>query len=608
MLSAAEIETLQRQLTKEKLTTQFFKESERAALQALENTTVELKAVKKDLASRVELQTRLQHDIGILQATNANLHQQSSLLQTELGERTKQVTSLKLELADAKKSREKASGAAAKELERAEAEKKILLSQIHILTECVKSGNSASPELPEHMKLQLDAENWKRKAVGLGEELDCALKELEHTKYLWKEERMESQRANVLLLCSQRFLESVLTAPQGENGLLLKSKEEQEVLQRLQDMVNTLTTSQLSEIIRDSTEVRREAETLKDALATANKLAAQYKSELAGLKEKWNVLAKSESTAKSQLVDQKASQLLRDREDKLRMIEQGSITSILMTFFTAPSRCPHCGGGLSDTLGLDLLAEAAGCPSVDSLIDIMVSSVSTRISSIYRETFLDQVASLTPVSNIAMAHQLVGPVPKALMFFPPNHFAGFLEQTEFVSESQAYYLATQFMTVGARFTCSQEIVDKILDSVRFLWLGSALIESEISRIEGEVLSMQYSPQGVVPDRCVLPRPAHLALMVPRSLLARLTQALRIRSSALQFSAAAMDDWKIRDVSQKPFSMPEMFNPKGEVVAEMRRLRSSYTFIPTSIRETWHAKGGPSALPVPTLLELQCCCI
>ncbi|CUI15313.1 Hypothetical protein, putative [Bodo saltans] len=637
------VEELSRALSKEKLTSKFFAESERSALNALEKVTQELKAVRKDLANRSSIQTELQHDLGVAAANISNLQQQCLLMQSELGDRVKEVVSLKENAKAVEKKHEAETSAAKNGQKSAEGKAKLLEAQVHVLSECVKGSHDPQlAVLPEKMSLSMDIDHWKRRAEIAEQRASSLEKELDQSRYLLREERMESQRANVLLVCNQRMVEylngSVTVAPttattaaadapvlDSSQGSVkpagfrrvLCTKEVQENLTKLEGVVKSLTVSQISEIVKDNEFLRRDLDRIRQELQAATTLATDRGTELGAAKKALEKAFSAAQSAENALTRQKANQIIIDREDKIRMLEQGSVASILMSFFTSPTRCPHCNGGLSDTLGLSLLANAAGCDSVDSLVNFMVITVAER-SGIYRETFLDQVSAIVPPTTLAMAAQLVGPVPPGLMFFPPMHFAQFIESTQFISESQAYALAMQFLTVGARMVCRQEIVDDILDKIRFLWLSTALLESEITRLEGDILTFGLPPRrsgiaaGLVKSAAgsvvgsVMKQSAYHALMVPRSTLARLTQALRVRSTILQRHAAKSDAGRGPTSSssqQQQQQLPSMLDDeKSPIVAELRRVRRSYVFLPKTV-----AVVGDH-ISLETLLQVQPLCV
>jgi hypothetical protein len=636
------VEELSKALSKEKLTSKFFSESERSALGALENVTQELKAVRKDLASRSSLQTELQHDLGVAAANISNLQQQCLLMQSELGDRVKEVASLKENAKGAEKKFEAEITAAKNAQKSAEGRSKLLEAQVQVLSECVKGSNDPQlAALPEKLSLSMDIDHWKRRAEIAEQRAASVEKELEQSRYLLREERMESQRANVLLVCNQRMVEylngsitvaSSSTATGSDVAVLganngggkptaagfrrvLCTKDEQENLAKLEGVVKSLTVSQISEIVKDNEFLRRDLEKIRQELQAVTTLATDRGYELADLKKAFDGAASKAKSAESALTQQKAHQMIVDREEKMRMLEQGSVASILMAFFTSPTRCPHCNGGLSDTLGLSLLANAAGCDSVDSLVNLMVITVAERVSGIYREIFLDQVSAITPPTTLAMAAQLVGPVPPGLMFFPPMHFSQFIESTHFISESQAYALSMQFLTVGARMVCRQEVVDDILDKIRFLWLSTALIESEITRLEGDILTFGLPPRrsgiaaGLTKGAAgsvvgsVMKQSAYHALMVPRSTLARLTQALRVRSTILQLHAAKSDDRSAGVPAPQKQPLPSMFDDENSpIVVELRRVRRSYVFLPKTLA------GVSAHIPLETLLQVQPLCV
>lgn len=606
------VQELSQALAKEKLTSKFFLESERSALSALEKVTQELKAVRKDLSNRVAIQTELQHDLGVAAANISNLQQQCLLMQSELGDRVKELEARKADAETAAKKSEGEINAAKSAQKSSEAKAKLLEGQVHVLSECIKgSSDTIIAAVPGKLAQDVDIDHWKRRAESAEKRVQSLDKDVEHLRYLLREERMESQRANVLLVCHQRMVEYLngsvtvrgeiagtsTMAPAGFRKVLC-TKEEQENLAKLQEVVSSLTVSQISEIVKDNGFLRRDLEKQQQELTVATNLALDRGKELEELKQKLDAASGKAASAESALTQQKAAQLLIDREEKLRMLEQGSVASILMSFFTSPTRCPHCNGGLSDSLGLSLLANAAGCDSVDSLVNLMVISVAEHVSRIYKEAFLDQVTAMTPPTTLAMASQLVGPVPPGLMFFPPIHFAQFLDATHFISEAQAYCLAMQFLTVGARMVARQEVVDEVLDKIRFLWLSTSLLENEISRLEGEVLCFgQPSTRRSGTSKCgsVMKQSAYHALMVPRSALARLTQALRVRSTILQRCARKCDGPAV--------STPSVFDDEGHpIVAELRRVRRSYMFLPKSLS----ALEDP--LPLETLLQTQSMCI
>ena len=213
---------------------------------------------------------------------------------------------------------------------------------------------------------------------------------------------------------------------------------------------------------------------LSSQLEATNGAMADLKAQLAKSKQELEQANGAREIAKKQLHDEMAKGIIREGAERQRMLERGSVASLLASFYMAPTRCPHCGHGLSDTLGLEVLAAACGTRSIDELVELMVRSLSEGASVTYQRTLADHVALLAPPTTFARACTFVGNIPSALMYIPQRYFILFLDETNFVSESQAYALAVQYITTGARFELSEENIECVLDSVRFLWLNVGL--------------------------------------------------------------------------------------------------------------------------------------
>ena len=269
------------------------------------------------------------------------------------------------------------------------------------------------------------------------------------------------------------------------------------------------------------------------------------------------------------------------------MLERGSVASLLASFYMAPTRCPHCGHGLSDTLGLEVLAAACGTRSIDELVELMVRSLSEGASVTYQRTLADHVALLAPPTTFARACTFVGNIPSALMYIPQRYFILFLDETNFVSESQAYALAVQYITTGARFELSEENIECVLDSVRFLWLNVGLVESEIERLELGLSAAIGSPKG---------------LLVPKALLARLTQTLRFKSMVMHV-ASGQPERCVKDPPPLSSLPPVLQDQDHPIVKELQRYRRSYGFLPRTVRDQ-----PPQAMTTPTLVLLQPLCV
>lgn len=593
------MEELQRQLLKEKLSVKFYQDSERTALQSVQNLNDEIKALRQDLVAKENLQKQMHHDLGIAAANIVNLEQQNRIFAAELAIRAAELSESKSSFEATEKSLKSDVEKATKEKKMAESQCLLLRSQVEVLSG-VLAGN-IKPEaaaLPSKLTEQFDAAVWKQKFEAADATVKSLQKEVSHLQQFWKEERMESQRANILLICYQKMVEHLTLSTATTS--LRATKEEQERLASIQEAVAKLNTSQISEILKDNQKLKKEVERFQSELASASQVAADLRNEVSQFKKERTELRTEVEQARNVLKEERTSQIVKQHCDRRSMLEQGSTASILMTFFSSPSRCPHCKGGLSDTLGLDLLAEACGCSNVGDLVNLMVVTVAERISAIYQETLVDHVAAVTPPTTLTMASQLAGPVPSGLMFFPPEHFAKFIQLTDFISEAQAYSLAVQYLTSAPRLVCCQENIEMVLDSVRFLWLGVALIEHELRRIETEMYHITAKAGKIGGYDGA--REVALALLTPRNLIARLTQSLRVKSTVFQVQA-----------SSTPEVISGLFlnDPNHPVVQELQRVRHSYVFLPRALREQLVASAPAEAtklLDIPTLIQVQPMCV
>ena len=264
--------------------------------------------------------------------------------------------------------------------------------------------------------------------------------------------------------------------------------------------------------------------------------------------------------------------LRENAQRKQRVLEQGSVASILGAFVANGATCPNCRMSLGALFGLDILAEACGATSSTQLLTLMVHSLAHQTSQVFVE-----VPTFTPPHSLVDAVQSLPELPTVVYSLPVLQFAEFLRSVQFPYESQCYGLAVDYLARN-RWSLATQDVTTILDAISFMWLGSLFVEKEVQRIERH--RFEPTPQHV--NYSSNSRRTGLGgnvdvQFVDRELLPRLAQVVRLRS----FLSCTVELQSIRCAS-----FPD------SVQQEIGRIRLSYRFLPTVLCERWVAGEKP----------------
>lgn len=629
-------------VAKERLTTRFFEQATKAALSQVDQLTAEIAASKETIAAEVALNTKLQQDLAISNANILHLRKRCELLEaatgTVVGEFTAKVAALEAQVVD-----ETAKTAqAVAEKTAAEGTISLLQAQLKLLSDIIKSGGALAPSVTSQMAsfaaqcaAQFDAANNLTKLAGVESLLATAQKELHDTRYLHLQERMQARQASLLLHVHQQFLTEHLRPSGLEDpifspvlGSLALPPPPEGTTPPAE--VAKLTLLELTACINEGGAARNTALSLRKQLEEATRQINERNTAITALEA-----AVAQHQATIQTLNTAASQAemngaMEKSNAQRKLVEQGSATAITLSFLSSPMRCLHCQRSLSDTAGLEMLAHALEVPNISDLLTLAVRSIVQTMSRSYEETYAHAVAAVTPPVDLSQSQQLLGQVPVGLLCLPVPCMVEILRTVAFVSEAQAYALALLYLTSSPRLIVSAEIIDAILDTIHFLWLNVSLVESEISRLEKLLVQSQQAmmqgkgfvgssvgPAGNTLLSTTLAQ--QKSVLLPRYLLARLTQTLRFKSSVFQFTSVTAIAQGTRhrlemlEVQQAAEAAAGRSITQDPLLDELHRVRPSYCFLPTSLKvgatATVSANGEPKLqVPAGTLIELQPLCV
>ncbi len=617
-------DTVEKQLAREQLTSRFYKQCEETAQCQIAALNKELQEAKAEVTKQTELTKKVEGALAVSESTVEQLTAQCRVLQAEIADRGKKFEVERLALLE-QVSQEKRKTAIRDSIEDLHAKMvPVLQSQVKILSEVVSGKSEAHSAFALQCSREFDAILLEQRVGGLEEQLRTTRDELEHTKYLYREERIEGQRAAILC----QLYRSMLDTPKcsSSSSASAHSSPSRSPFAKLagakadSERDSPGLRGKMEELAKENADFKHSLLSLNSQMTEMRILSAEALDQNVSLKRQLDECRQREAIMEAGLSSQRAAEAVRQASLTQRQLEQGAVVGLLSSCLMHPIRCPHCRFGLGDSVGLEMVAAGMGLPSVDAVLSAMVESLAESVSRTFHESHTDIVTRVSPAVTLSAATGLSAHVPQVVMFLPPYHFSQFIDLLGAVSEAQCYALAVKYMTDGARFVVNQTNVDLVLDAVRFLWLPTALVESEISRIEAEIAAsnsklLMASLQGRAhhhqhaadSDPPVVAR-GHI---VPHGLLLRLIQTLRFKSVVVQAELLKMGSSDrahpqrrggggFQDDSCEVASME--LSPA--VLEELHRIRHSYGFIPVTMRHEIRGR----AISTASLLSLQLICM